>query len=84
VRWLCYLTLACSLVAVTVSICTWQQADDRANAALRRKEKALVEKYRPAIERICKDFDIPGPPAESESLDALMDPIHRLVVNLAK
>ena len=83
-KWPCYLAIACSALAIGISICTWQQADARADAALRRREKALFEKYQPAVERICKDFDIPGPSNDSQTLDALIEPLGNVVSQLSK
>ena len=83
-RWLSAVALALSLIAVGVSAWTWQQADARAEAALQRREKALVDKHRPAVVKLCRDFGIKEPPADTQSLDELMAPVGALFAGLSK
>jgi hypothetical protein len=84
-KWLSGLALILSALALAVSIWTYQQADARAEAALKRREKALVEKHRPDIERLCREFGLKeGPPPGAETLNELMDPLGRLLETLSK
>ena len=83
-RWLSVVALAVGLIAVGISTWTWQQADARAEAALQRREKALVVKHRPAVVKMCREFGVKEPPADAETLDELMAPVERLLTGLSK
>jgi hypothetical protein len=83
-RWLSVAALALSLTALVISAWTWQQSDARAEAALQRREKELVDKYRPAVVKMCRDFGIKEPPAGTQSLDELLTPIEELLEPLSK
>lgn len=83
-RWHSTVAVALSLVAVGVSAWTWQQADARAEAALQRREKAIVDKHRPAVLKVCRDFGIKEPPADTQSLDDLPAPVGALFAGLSK
>ena len=78
------LALTLSIMALAVSLWTYQQADARADAALQRREKALVDKHRPEVERLCKEFGLTGPPADAQTVDELVRPLGGLVEGLGK
>jgi hypothetical protein len=74
-RWIAPIALALSLLALGVSVWNWHRAEARAmqaeeraasatEAAIRRHEEATVEKYRPALARLCRDYGLqhPDPP----------------------
>lgn len=83
-RWLSALALFVSLIALGVSIWMWQQADARAEAALQRRERALVDKHRPAVVKMCQDFGLKEPPADAQTLDELLAPMQGLFAGLSK
>ena len=73
-----------SVVALIVSIWTFQQADARAELALQRREKMLVEKYKPEVDRICQDFGLKERPKDPQTLDELLRPLVGLWTGLSK
>jgi hypothetical protein len=83
-NWLPGTALALSLLALATSAWTWHEADARADAAQRRREKSLVEKYRPAVAKVCQDFGVQEPPADAESLDDLLTPLEKLMTPLRR
>jgi hypothetical protein len=83
-KWFSGLALAISVVALAFSIWTYQQADARADAALKRREKALVEKQRPRVERICREFGFKEPPKDAETVDELIEPLGGLFEGLSR
>jgi hypothetical protein len=83
-RWLPYIALAVSLLALGISIHTWTQADARAEAALQRREKALVDRIRPEINKLCRDFGLKELPDDVQTLEELMVPVQRLGAGLSK
>jgi hypothetical protein len=83
-RWFSRLALAISVLAFALSFWTYQQADARAEAALKRREKALVEKYRPEVERICNEFGLKDSPKDAETVDELIRPLGGLFEGLSK
>ena len=70
--------LAFSVIALAVSVWTYQQADVRAG-----REKALVEKYKSEVERVCKDFGIVAP-QDPKTLDQLFRPLGKLITDLSE
>ena len=83
-HWISVAALAMSLLALTTSAWTWHQADARADAAQRRREKMLVDKYRPAVVKVCQDFGVPEPSADAQCLDDLLTPLEKLLVPLRR
>ncbi len=84
-KWLSGLALLVSAAALALSTWTYQQADARAEAALKRREKVLTERYRPEVERLCREFGLKdGPPPDAETLDELVKPLDRLLEPLSK
>lgn len=83
-KWFGGLTLAISVLALAVSIWTYQQADARAEAALKRREKAFVEKHRPEVERFCEEFGVEKPPKDAETVDELIRPLGGLIEGIGK
>ena len=75
--------LVCSVIALAVSVWTYQQADARAERALERREKAFVEMYKPEVERVCQDFGIEAP-QDPQTLDQLFRPLGKLFTDLSK
>ncbi len=80
-RWFSAVALVVSLIALGVSTWTWQEADARADAALQRREKAIVDKYRPAIVNMCREFGVQGPPENVQTLDELLPAVEGLLSN---
>lgn len=74
--------LALSVIALAVSVWTYQQADVRAERALERREKALVEEYKPEVERLCEDFGIVAP-QDPQTLDQLFRPLFKLATDVS-
>lgn len=83
-RWLSGIALAISLAALGLSLWTWQQADARAEAALQRRERTLVENHRPAVIKVCREFGVKEPPANAETLDELLMPLAGLFEGLGR
>jgi hypothetical protein len=84
-KWFIGLALVLSALALSLSIWTHQQADARAQAALKRREKALVDKYRPEVERICREFKLKeSPPPDADTLDQLLRPLGPLFQPVSK
>lgn len=83
-RWFSTLAFIVSLISLTLSIFIWQQADARADDALRRREKILVEKHRLLVVRWCREFRIKNPPEDAQTLDELLTPLHGLLEGLSK
>lgn len=84
-KWLTSLAVAFSALALALSIWNYQQADARADAALKRREKALVQKHRPQVERLCDEFGLKNrPPPDAETFDDLLDPLAPLFEGLSK
>jgi hypothetical protein len=81
---LAILALAISLVALALSIVTYLQADAHAEAALRRREKALVQRYTGPIRQASKELGIPVNPTEPETLEELAEPMQKLLAGLSK
>ena len=68
-----------------MSVWTYQQADARAEAALKRREKALVDKHRPEVERLCREFGLKDSlPPNADTLDELVRPLGGLFEGLRK
>lgn len=83
-RWLSIAAIALSLVALGMSAWTWQQADARAEAAVQRRERALVDNHRQAVVTLCQDFGIKEPPVDAQTLDELLSPLGGLFMDLSK
>ena len=83
-RWMSATALLMSLVSLTISAWMWQQADARAEAALQRREKALVDKHRPAMTKVCREFGIQEPPSDCSTIDELVQPLEGLFAGLRK
>jgi hypothetical protein len=83
-RWLSALALTTGLIALGLSVWMWQQADARAEAALQRREKALADKHRPAIVKLCREFGMKESPQDAQTLDDLLAPVQRLLGGLSK
>jgi hypothetical protein len=83
-KWLCVLALVASLAALSLSAWTYREADARAEAAVRRREKALVDEQRPRVERLCHEFGLPDPPPDAQTLDELYRPLGGLLDGLHK
>ena len=73
-KWITIATLSISLITLATSVWIYQRAEAKAEQAFQRREKALVEKYKPDIEWIYKDFRIPEP-QDPETLDELFGPL---------
>jgi len=83
-RWLSFVALVLSLLALSVSVYTWNQADARTESALQRREKSLVDKRRPAVVKMCKDFGVKEPSEDAQTLEELYAPLGGLFVGLGK
>ena len=84
-KWFSGLALALSVLALAVSVWTYQQADARAEAALKRRERALVDKHRPDVERLCREFGLKDAPSpDAETVDELLRPLGGLLAGLSK
>jgi len=80
--------LVVSLAALALSVFTYLQADARVDArveeALRRREKALVERAKPTFTKIFNDFQMKDVPENPQTLDDLFEPLLKLMVGLSK
>lgn len=76
-KWLSILAICASLGATAVSVWTYQNADARAEEALQRREKALVEKLKPEVVRAYQDAKIRHAD-DPQTLDELFLPLIRL------
>jgi hypothetical protein len=78
------LSLLISLAALTLSVVTYAQADSRAESALRRREKALMDRIKPSVYKIYEDFGLKGVPTDPQTLDEALAPLVKLMEGLAK
>jgi hypothetical protein len=76
--------LCLSVIALTVALWTYQQADARAEQALQRREKALVERYKLDVFRICEGLRLKDCPKDPQTLDELFRPLGGLLTPLSK
>ena len=77
-KWLSIVALSISAASIALSAWTYHQADARAEEALQRREKALVEKYKPDVERVYKDFGMKTP-QDPQTLDELFGPLIKML-----
>ncbi len=80
-KWLSVVALIVSLAAIAMSVGTYQEADARAAAAVRRREQELVRQYTPELERICEEFGIEAPSSPA-TIEELVAPLLELVSGL--
>ena len=80
-KWITIAALTISLITLAASVWIYQRAETKAEQAFQRREKELVEKYKPEIEWIYKDFRIPEP-QNPETLDELFGPLIKLFKRL--
>ncbi len=80
-KWLSILALTVSVLAIGISIRTYQEADARATDAVARREQELVRRYAPNVERICEEFGVVLP-SDPATIEELMAPLLRLVTGL--
>lgn len=71
--------LAISLVALLFSWQAYHQLDQRAEDALARRERTLVQKLEPKVRQICDDFDVDYPNASAETLEELLHPLAKII-----
>ena len=76
--------LVVSIAALGLSIVTHTQTDARVEDAIRRREKALVERAKPSFMKIFSDFGMKDVPSDPQTLDDLFDPLIKLMEGLAK
>lgn len=82
-KWFTILAVCFSSVALGLSVHTFQTADARAEEALQKREKALVAKLRPGVQRVYNDFKLKFP-SDPETLDELLAPLFELLKGLSK
>ena len=79
-------TSGCALVISMIALFfAWQafhQLDQRADDALARRERILVQKMAPRVREICEDFGVDFPSTSPETLEELLRPIVKLVEDL--
>ena len=74
--------LAISLIALFFAWQAFVQLDQRADEALARREKALVQKMEPKVREICEDFGVEHPSTSPETLEELVRPLAELVTEI--
>ena len=63
----------------------WQafhQLDQRADDALARRERALVQELEPQVRQLCEDFDVDYASTSPETLEELVRPFVKLIEGL--
>ena len=71
-----WLALGFSLVALFLSATLYFQTDARAEAALRRREKAFAVRHAAQVRQMCKDLGVAELPAKTpETFDELVEPL---------
>jgi len=79
---ICIASFVFSCIALAVSLWTYKQADARAERALQRREQAIVHRYEPVVDRICKDFGLEDGPRDPRTFEELLDPLSGLLKDL--
>ena len=70
--------LLISLVALALAASVYLQADAIADAAVSRREQALVEKLKPKVMQIMTDLDVEDELTNVTTLDELFAPLFRI------
>ena len=74
--------LAISMIALFFAWQAFHQLDQRADDALARRERILVQKMAPRVREICEDFGVDFPSTSPETLEELLRPIVNSVEDL--
>ncbi len=73
-----------SLLALALSAVNYCQADARAEAALRRREREVIKRYAGTIRKTCEELGIRVAASEPETLEELLEPLVKLGAGLSK
>ena len=77
-----YTSMAVSLAALTTSLTFYLRADALVDAAVQRREAAMVEKLKPKVLDILGDFDMKDDVREARTLDALFAPLFKIATSI--
>ena len=75
-------SLLVSIAAVTTALLVYINADTIADAAVQRREAAMVEKLKPKMLRILADFDSAEDVKSATTLDALFAPLFKMATSI--
>ncbi|MCH7725388.1 MAG: hypothetical protein IH991_02730 [Planctomycetes bacterium] len=71
--------LVISMLALFFAWQAYHQLDQRADDALARRERALVQELEPRVQQICEAFDVVYPSTSPETLEELVRPLVKII-----
>lgn len=71
--------LVISMLALFFAWQAYDQLDQRADDALARREKALVQEWEPLVRQIYSDYDVDCPSSSPDTLEELLRPLITIV-----
>lgn len=83
-RTVAFLALLIAIAALAISVWNWSEADSRADAAMKRREKALVQRHKPHIIKISDQMGLVERVFQAETFDDLLEPMLGLTEGLSK
>lgn len=81
-RFLCIAALVLSSASLALSVWTHSQAEARVERALEKRERALVEKWKPHFVKVFHEFDTPNRYHDPQTIDDLFQPLMDLIAKL--
>jgi len=75
-------SLVVSMLALFFSWQAYHQLDRRADDALARRERALVQEMEPRVRKLCDEFGASYPSTSPETLEELVRPLIKIVEEL--
>lgn len=75
-------SLVLSLLALAASLLMYFKADTIADAAVTRRERAMVEKLKPKMVQIFADFNTTSDVSKATTLDELFAPLFKLATTI--
>jgi hypothetical protein len=81
-RWIPIAALAVSAAALALSMHLYFTADARAEAAVERREQAMVERLRPGVVRVLGDFNQANDAQNAKTIDGLLEPLFRMATSI--
>ncbi len=71
--------LVMSMLALFFAWQAYHQLDQRADDALARRERALVQELEPRVRQVCGEFDVEYPSDSPKTLEELARPLVKIV-----
>ncbi len=75
---LAFICLSISIASLALAVSVHWRADAVADAALSRRERALVEKLKPKVMQVIADFNVENNLKDVTTLDGLFAPLFHL------